>query len=507
MTMLDSLASGFAVALTPTNLLFVFLGVLIGTVIGLLPGLGPVAVIALLMPLTFNLDPATAIIMLAGIYYGAMYGGRIPAILLGLPGDASSVVTVLDGYPLTKEGRAGSALGITAIGSFLGGTVAIIGLTLLAVPLARFAGSIGAPEIFVLAMLGLSMVVFLGSGSKLKALSLAALGLILGAVGLDPISGAVRLTGGSVNLMSGIHIVPFAVGLFGIGEILYRAEKGYYDGSGAVKLSNVLPTMADWVATRVAIFRAAILGFFIGVMPGGGGTISSVISYAAERRFSKNPERFGKGAIDGLAATETADNASSNSSFIPLLTLGLPPNPALALMFGALMVHNVTPGPRLISEHPDVFWGVIASMFIGNLVLLALNLPLIRVFVLLLRLRSSLMAPLIIIVAICGVYSVQRSMFDVGVAVVCGALGYVLRKFGFELGPLILAFILGPILEVEYRRSMLLSEGSLLIFMERPVALGMILIATIGTLASLSYRRLRVGRPKDRSEASGQSVT
>jgi putative tricarboxylic transport membrane protein len=495
MDVLQPLISGFGVALSPVNLVYVTLGVLIGTVIGLLPGLGPVAVIALLLPLTFDLDAATAIIMLAGIYYGAMYGGRIPAILVGLPGDASSVITVLDGYPLTRQGRAGSALGITAIGSFLGGSVAIIGLTLLAVPLAAFAGSIGAPEVFMLALFGLMMVVFLGSGARTKALVMAALGLILGTVGLDPITGGTRLTAGNVDLMGGIHIVPIAVGLFGIGEILYRSERGYFGGSDRVKIGNVLPTVADWVASRMAIVRSAVLGFLVGVMPGGGGTISSVLAYAAERRFTKQPEKFGKGAIDGLAATETADNASSNSSFVPLLTLGLPPNPALALMFGALMLHNVTPGPRLIEDHPDVFWGVIASMYIGNVILLILNLPLIGVFVQLLRVRGSIMAPLIIIVAICGVYSVQRSMFDVGVAVVLGVLGYLLRKLRFELGPFILAFILGTILEVEYRRSMLLSDGSLTIFFDRPVTLGMMAIAAAGVLLA-SINRLRNRRSR-----------
>lgn len=503
MTTWNSLLSGFEVVFDPLNLIFVVIGVVLGTVIGLLPGLGPVAVIALLMPLTFELPTATAVIMLAGIYYGAMYGGRIPAILLGIPGDASSVVTVLDGYPLTKQGKAGSALGITAIGSFLGGTVAIVGLTLLATPLSRFAGSIGAPEIFVLAFLGLTMVVFLGNGSTTKSLALAAVGLLVAAIGLDPISGTARLTGDNVDLMGGIHIVPLAVGLFGIGEVLYQSERRHLGSSGGTRISNVFPTMADWMASRFAILRASLLGFFVGIMPGGGGTISSVIAYGAERRFSKNPQRFGKGAIDGLASTETADNASSNSAFVPMLTLGLPPNPVLALIFGALILHNVTPGPQMIEEHPDVFWGVIASMFVGNIILLALNLPLIRFFTPLLKIRGSLLAPMIVIVALCGVYSVERSMFDVTLAVVFGVIGYVLRKLRFELGPFILAFILGPILESEYRRSLLLSEGSLTIFVERPVSLVMLIVAGLGIVASLVIRR-RKGHT--RAQASSEEA-
>lgn len=469
MDILEGLASGFAVALSPMNLLFVFLGVTIGTLIGLLPGLGPVATIALLLPLTFNLDPAAAIMMLAGIYYGSMYGGRIPAILLRLPGDASSVVTTFDGFPLAQQGKAGSALGITAIGSFLGGTAAIIGLTVLAPTLARVAGGISSPDMFALAGLGMLMIAFIGSGSKTKALAAAALGILVAVVGLDPMTAEERFTFGSFELIAGIHIVAVAVGLFGIGEILHNAEGGFYAGLKKTALHNVLPTRADWLISRLAILRASVIGFFIGIIPGGGGTISSVLAYGAERRFSKQPEKFGKGAIDGLAATETADNASSNSAFIPLLTLGVPPNPVLALIFGALLLHNITPGPQLIDEHPDVFWGVIASMYIGNVMLLVLNLPLIGVFVKLLRVRGAVMAPIILVVAVAGVYSVRNSLFDVGMCVAFGVVGYVLRKFNYDLGPFILGFILGPILEEHFRRSMALSGGSIDIFFERPL--------------------------------------
>lgn len=476
MEILTSLGAGFEVAFSPMNLFYVTLGVVIGTVIGLIPGLGPVTAIALLLPLTFNLEAATAIMLLAGIYYGSMYGGRIPAILLRLPGDASAVVTTFDGYPLAQQGKAGSALSLTAIGSFIGGTVSIIGLTFLAPTLANLAAGIGAPDLFALAFIGLLMIVFIGQGSKAKALITGGLGILVATVGLDPISGAERLSFGALELLSGINIVAVAVGLFGIGETLYNAEHGFHAGAKNLKLDRMLPSRADWLLSRWAILRASILGFFVGVIPGGGGTVSSVLAYGVERKISKRPEMFGKGAVEGLAATETADNASSNSAFIPLLTLGVPPNPVLALIFGALLLQNITPGPTLISDHPEVFWGVIASMYIGNLLLLMLNLPLIRLFVQVLRLRGSLMAPIILVVAICGVFSVRNSIFDVGVAIVFGIIGYLLRKANYDLGPFILGFILGPILEVQFRRSLLISDGDFGIFLDRPLSLAVMLI-------------------------------
>lgn len=479
---LSGLGHGFGVAFQPENLLFVLIGVTVGTLIGLIPGLGPVATIALLLPLTFNLEPAGAIMMLAGIYYGSMYGGRIPAILLRLPGDASAVVTTFDGYPLAQQGKAGAALGITAIGSFIGGTIAILGLTFLAPSLAQVAGSVSSPDMFVLAAMGLLMIAFIGSGSKVKALVAASLGILVAVIGLDPNTAEPRLTFGNFELTQGIHIVAVAVGLFGIGEIMFNAQKGFYGGLGRTKLAQILPSKADWILSRLAILRASVIGFFIGIIPGGGGTISSVVAYGTERRFSKQPEKFGKGAIDGLAATETADNASSNSAFLPLLTLGVPPNPVLALIFGALLLQNITPGPQLVNEHPDVFWGVIASMYVGNVLLLLLNLPLIGLFVKLLRIPGNVMAPIILMVAIAGVYSVRNSMFDVLMCVVFGLVGYVLRTFNFDLGPFILGFILGPILEDHFRRSMVLSDGSFSIFFTRPIPLvlmGLLLIVVL----------------------------
>ncbi|MFC0582427.1 tripartite tricarboxylate transporter permease [Micrococcoides hystricis] len=479
---LNGLSTGFEVAFQPMNLLFVLIGVTVGTLIGLLPGLGPVATIALLLPLTFNLDPAGAIMMLAGIYYGSMYGGRIPAILLRLPGDASAVVTTFDGYPLAQQGKAGRALGITAIGSFLGGTVSIIGLSLLAPSLAQVAGGVSSPDMFVLTALGLVLVSFIGSGSRVKSMTAAALGMLVAVIGLDPITSDERLTFGNYELIAGVHVVAIAVGLFGIGEIMKNAEKGFYGGVAKTAVERILPTKSDWLATRWAILRSSIIGFFVGIIPGGGGTISAVIAYGSERRFSKNPEKFGKGAMDGLAATETADNASSNSAFLPLLTLGVPPNPVLALIFGALLLHNITPGPQMMDENPDVFWGVIASMYVGNILLLILNLPLIGMFTKILKVPGSIMAPIIIVVAIAGVYSVRNSMLDVLMAIIFGAVGYILRTFNYDLGPFILGFILGPIIEQHFRRSMQLSDGSFEIFFTRPIPLVVLSLLLVGII-------------------------
>lgn len=493
MDIISGLATGFSVALQPQNLMYVTIGVILGTVIGMLPGLGPTASIAVLLPLTFHMDPASAIIMVAGIYYGGMYGGRIPAILLNLPGDSSSVITTLDGYPLTKQGRAGAALSMTAIASFIGGTIAIIGLTIFAPIVARFAVRIGAQEMFVIALAGLFMVAFIGSGRKIKALIMAGIGLLLASIGMDSITGVPRITFGNLDLYNGIHIIPLVVGLFGIGELLYIVDRGMQPGVHPKGLGRILPTMADWVASRVAILRAAVVGFFIGVMPGGGGTLSSIVSYGIQKRLSKNPEKFGKGAMDGLTATETADNASSNSAFIPLLTLGIPPNPVLAVILGVLLMQNITPGPQLIDSNPEIFWGVIASMYVGNLMLLILNLPLIGLFVQVLRVRGSILFPVVVVVAFCGVYSASNRMFDVVLAVIFGVMGYLFKKFGFDLAPLILAFILGPIMEDEFRRSMLLSGGDMTTFLTRPgsgLMLGVLLVIILLSFSS----KLSVGR-------------
>lgn len=509
MEIFEGILSGFEVAFSPVNLMYVTLGVMMGTVFGLLPGIGPTAAVALLLPLTFTLEPATGVIMLAGIYYGSMYGGRIPAILMRLPGDASSVLTTLDGYPLTQQGRAGPALGMTAIGSFLGGTFAIIGLTILAPTLAQVARSFASPELFLLMLFGLMMIVFIGSGSALKSLSMAVLGILIATIGMDPITGTSRLTFGASDLSAGIGIVPLAIGLFGIGEVMNNIARGKEAQIQLGKMERVMPSWADWMLTRMAILRASVLGFIVGILPGGGGTVSSVLAYGAEKKFAKQPERFGNGAMEGLAATETADNASSNSAFVPLLTLGVPPNPVLALIFGALLLQNITPGPQLIDDHPDVFYGVIASMYIGNVLLLILNLPLIRVFVAILKVPQTILGPVVVLIAICGVYAVSNSMFDVLLMLIFGISGFILRRFNFDLAPLILGFILGPMLEVEWRRAMIMSDGSATIFMDRTASLIIVIMlaTTIALVIVAALRRRRSVIVQARKAAVEAEVT
>lgn len=505
MNILDGLIGGFEVALTWQNLLFVTLGVLVGTVVGLLPGLGPTAAIALLLPFTYGLAPETAIIMLAGIYYGSMFGGRIPAILLNLPGDSSSVVTTFDGYPLRQQGRAGPALGITAIGSFLGGSFAIVGLTLFAPTLAQAALRMGPPELFVLTLFGVLMIVFLASGGIWAGLATACFGMLVATIGRDPITADWRLTGGLNALSDGIGIVPLAVGLFGLAEIFVLAEKRLRYAANKAEVTRVLPTMEDWILSRWAILRASVVGFFIGIIPGGGGTVSSIIAYGIEKRVSKRPEKFGKGAIEGLASTETADNASSNAAFIPLLTLGLPPNAVMGLIFGALIMHNVTPGPRLIETNPEIFWGVIASMYIGSILLLIINLPLIRVFVSILKIPGPVLMPFVVGIAVFGVYSVQNRVLDVWIALAFGFLGYLLKKINVGAGPLILGFVLAPIMEAQWRRTLLISDGSLTIFVERPVALVMLFAVAAAIVYSVGRDvRQRVAK-KDRGRDSSSS--
>lgn len=482
MEIFQGLLGGFEVALDPTNLLYVFIGVFVGTAIGALPGVGPAAAIALLLPLTFSLPPEASIIMLAGIYYGSMYGGRIPAILLQLPGDASHVVTVLDGHPMARQGRAGSALSITAIGSFIGGTVAVVGLTLFAPILASFAVRFGPPEYLALTGVGLLLVAYLGSKSVWKSLVLAGIGLLLATIGQDPVTGVPRFTFGSVNLIGGLDLVAIAMGLFGVGEILYNLEQRGGMDLVTSRVSNLWPSLADWTQSRGAILRGSVLGFFVGILPGGGGVVSSLLSYGVEKRVAREPERFGKGAIEGVAGPDTADNASSISSFIPLLTLGIPSNVVLALIFGALLIQGITPGPLLINENPEVFWGVIASMYIGNVFLLLLNIPLIGLFVQLIRLRNSILAPLVVILTMVGVFSLSNSTFDMWIVLVFGGLGYLMRKTGFEPGPLVLAFVLGPLMEGAFRRSMLISNGDPTIFFTRPISgtiLAIVLLAIV----------------------------
>jgi len=494
------LLNGFSVALTPINLLFAFLGALIGTAVGVLPGLGPAATIALLLPTAYAIEsPVTAIILMAGIFYGSMYGGSTTSILMNLPGEAASVVTCIDGYKMAQQGRAGAALGIAAIGSFIAGTVGLIGLTLFAPPIAEFALSFGPPEKFSLAIVGLLLAVTLSGSSIVKGLVMMAFGLLLASVGLDPISGKTRFSFGVTELQSGFDFVTLAMGMFGLGEIFYGLESIVKGQVVTTKVGSVWPTMKDWVESRWAILRGTLIGFFVGVIPGGGAVISSLVSYAAEKKISKHPEAFGQGAIAGVAGPESANNAASSSSFIPLLTLGIPGNAAIAMIFAALLIKGVTPGPFLIQERPDVFWGVIASMYIGNAMLIVLNLPLVGLWAQLVRVPFGILAPVIILFTCVGSYSVQGQVFDIYCLVGFGLFGYVARKLGFEAGPLVLAFVLGPMVEGSMRQSLLMSGGSFGIFVERPISLalvGLFAVLALGQLAvHLMKKKRKPGSP------------
>ncbi|MCJ7594348.1 MAG: tripartite tricarboxylate transporter permease [Desulfobacterales bacterium] len=480
-----SLAHGFSVALQPVNLLVCFLGALMGTLIGVLPGIGPVGAIAILLPVTFHLSPTAAIIMLAGIYYGAMYGGSTTSILVNIPGESASVVTCLDGYQMAKQGRAGPALGIAAFGSFIAGTFGVIGVSMLAAPLAGFALKFGSPEYFGLCLLGLSLVTYLSAGSAIKAMIMAAFGLILSCVGLDVIYGSSRMTFNVMELWDGINIIPIAMGLFGIPEVLANIEKTETRTILKTKIKSFFPTLADWGQSKWAIVRGSILGFFIGILPGGHPVIASFLSYGVEKRVSKEPERFGKGAIEGVAGPESANNSATAGGFIPLFILGIPANAVMALMFGALMIHGMRPGPQLLTEQPDLFWGVISSMYIGNGMLLVLNLPLIPMWVQVLKIPYRILFPLILLFCIIGTYSIRNSTFDVILLMIFGLLGYLFKKFEYEPAPLILAFVLGPMVEANLRQSLLFSSGSFLIFFTRPISAILVSIAIIMIIAAI----------------------
>ncbi len=477
MELLQQLGTGFAVALQPGNLLYCFLGVFVGTLVGVLPGIGPVGAMSLLFPVTFKATPEAAIIMLAGIYYGAMYGGSTTSILVNIPGEAASVVTCLDGYQMARQGRAGPALGMAALGSFVGGTAAIAGLMLLAPPLSRFALRFGPPEYFSLMVLGLTILIYLAHGSMAKALLTAALGLVLGLVGLDSITAQPRLTFDRLELVDGIGLVPVVMGLFGVAEVLLNVERTLRREVFRTSIRGLLPTARDWVESRWAIVRGSLVGFFLGILPGGGAVIASFLSYALEKRLSRHPERFGRGAIEGVAAPESANNAATGGAFIPLMTLGVPPNVIMALLLGAFMVHGVQPGPLLMKQNPGLFWGVIASMYIGNLMLLVLNLPLIGIWVQVLRVPYRILFPLILLFCLIGVYSVANTVFDVYVMIVFGVVGWLMKKLEYEPAPLVLAFVLGPLLENNLRKSLILSQGQFAIFVTRPISAVCLLLA------------------------------
>ena len=485
--LIANLSLGFGVALSLQNLMYCFFGVVLGTLIGVLPGIGPVATIAMLLPVTFNLPPVSALIMLAGIYYGAQYGGSTTAILVNLPGESSSAVTTLDGYQMARHGRAGKALGIAAIGSFIAGTVATLVIAVAAPPLAEVALKFGPAEYFSLMVLGLVAAVVLAHGSLLKAISMVVLGLLLGLVGTDVNSGVARFSFGVPELSDGIGFVIVAMGMFGFAEIITNLEQVEEKREVfTAKLSNLLPSLQDLKDCSGAITRGTILGSCLGILPGGGALLASFSAYALEKKVSWNSAQFGKGAIQGVAAPEAANNAGAQTSFIPLLTLGIPSNPVMALMIGAMMIQGIAPGPQVMTERPQLFWGMIASMWVGNLMLVVLNLPMIGVWIKLLTVPYRMLYPAILLFCCIGVYSINNSGFDVIMTCLFGVLGYFCMKLECEPAPLILGFILGPMMEENLRRAMLLSRGDPTTFVTKPISAVLLGLAVLMLIVVVS---------------------
>lgn len=479
--LLDNLALGFSIAATPQNLLYCFIGVLVGTLVGVLPGIGTVATIAMLLPITFGLSPVGALIMLAGIYYGAQYGGSTTSILVNIPGEATSVMTTLDGHQMAKQGRAGAALSIAAIGSFVAGCIATVLVAALGAPLTRVALWFGPAEYFSLMVLGLILSVVLARGSILKALAMVVLGLILSTVGSELETGAGRMTFGIPELAEGIGFAGLAMGLFGFAEIMRNVEQPETERRLVNdKITGLMPTRDDVKGSSCAIARGTLIGSVLGILPGGGAIIASFAAYTVEKRVSKNRKNFGRGAIEGVAAPESANNAAAQTSFIPLLTLGIPSNAVMALMVGAMTIHGIVPGPEVMTKQPDLFWGMIASMWLGNLMLLVINLPLVGLWVKLLRVPYRLLFPSILVFCCIGVYSVNNSVWDVMTAAAAGLFGYWLIKHNFETAPLILGFVLGRLMEENLVRAMLISRGDVSVFVTRP--LSAVLLAIAGAL-------------------------
>ncbi|MGI3211778.1 tripartite tricarboxylate transporter permease [Roseovarius tibetensis] len=473
MGLIESLQLGLMTALTLENLMYCLIGVSVGMVVGVLPGIGHLAAISLLMPLTFHVPATAALVMLAGIYYGAQYGGSIASILLNLPGTASSAVICLDGYPMAQKGRAGAALMITTVASFFGSCVAIVVLILMAPPLAQVAMNFHSADYFSMMVLGLVAAGSISQGKPVMGLASMLLGLILGLVGIDVNSGAMRLTFGSPELMDGLSIVVIAMALFGVTEVINSVGGGFGAGGkgSTVTWKSLMPTRTEWGESRWPLVRGAAVGTGIGLLPGtGGGSMASFMAYAVEKRSSKTPESFGTGRVAGIAAPESANNAAAQSAFIPTLTLGIPGDAIMALMLGALLIHGIAPGPRVVTESPELFWGLVVSFLIGNLMLLILNIPLIKIWVRILQIPYRLLFPAIILLICVGVYSLERSVFDILMVAGLSAVGFAMLRLGFEAAPLLMGFILGPMLEENLRRSLLLSRGDPAIFLERPVS-------------------------------------
>ena len=479
---MDALLAGFALVLTPANLLYCFIGAFLGTVVGILPGLGPLTTIAILLPITFKMDVTSAIIMLSGIYYGVAYGGTVTSVLMRIPGEASSVVTCLDGYEMARKGRAGAALFIAGVGSFVAGTLGVVAITLLSPPLSRLVLAFGPAEYAMLMLAGLAMVTYMSSGSLPRALLMAALGLLLGTVGSDPMNMTPRLTFGILTLGDGINLVPLAIGLFGLSEVLFMARAS----DEAMKAINpprgmraFLPTRDEARRSVGPIGRGTVLGFLVGLLPGGGAVIASFLSYGIERRLSRRPDEFGKGAVEGLAGPEAANNAGTQTSSIPMLTLGIPTNSVMALMIAAMMIHSIQPGPQVMTSNPTLFWGLIVSMWVGNLMLVILNLPLIGLWIKLLQVPYRLLYPAILLFCCIGAYSLNNNPWDVLMTIPFAILGYYFKKWHCEPAPLLMGFVLGEMMEEYLRRALTISRGDWTVFIDRPLSATLLGIAVL----------------------------
>lgn len=493
METIHSLVYGFSIILQPVNLVYCFFGTLLGTLVGVLPGLGPGAAMSLLLPLIFHAPPVSSMVMLAGICYGAMYGGSTTSILVNIPGEVASVVTCLDGYQMARQGRAGPALGIAAFGSFIAGTFGVIGLMIFAPTLADFALRFGSPEYFSLAVMSLTLVAYISRTSLLKSLIMACLGLVLSTVGMDPFTSQARFTFGAPALLDGFELVFVAMGLFGLGEVLCNLGQTIQQDTLDGRVKHLLPSRQDWKDSAKPIARGSLIGFFLGILPGFGTAIPTFIAYAVEKKLSRHPERFGTGTIEGVAAPEAANNAASSGTFIPMLSLGIPVNVSSSILLAALVILGLQPGPLLISSRPDVFWGLVASMYVGNAMLLVLNLPLIGLWVQVLRIPYSILCALIVLFCEIGAYSVNNSLTDVLIMNIFGLVGFAMKRYEFEGGTLILALVMGPMFENSLRRSLLMSEGSALIFFTRPLSAAFMLIALISLISPL-FTRGRIGK-------------
>lgn len=493
MNTLDSIISGFYISLQPINLLYCFLGVIMGTLVGVLPGLGPAAALSLLLPIVYHIPPVSALIMLFGLCYGTAYGGSTTSILVNIPGELSSVVTCFDGYQMARQGRAGPALGIAAFGSFIAGTLGVIGLMLFAPLLADFALRFGPPEFFSLAVMSLTLVAYVGRGKILSGLMMACVGLLMSTVGMDTITAKPRLTFGFSSLLDGFELPFVAMGLFGLSEIFINLSKDVKSEVSeifATKIKHLLPTRQDWKDSTKPILRGTAIGFFLGIIPGVGAAIPTFLSYAIEKKLSKNPDKFGKGAIEGVAGPESANNAAYDGTFVPMLSLGIPTNVSTSIILGVLMVLGIQPGPMLISSRPDVFWGVVSSMYIGNVMLLLLNLPLIGLWVQILKIPYSLLFPLIVLFCEIGAFSVNNSVTDVLLVNIFGVIGYIMRRYEFEGAPLLMALVLGPMIENSLRRSLIMSDGSFMIFLSRPLSVFFLLVAIFLILSPLITKKI-----------------